>query len=89
MVQNLKHLVISFLGVTAGHYTAYTQHLQTSEWHYFNDASFNKQKPQEEDFSNAYVLFYKKQGNVSFVNYPLLSKLKITKFSFTPFNSLT
>nr|XP_018899838.1 PREDICTED: ubiquitin carboxyl-terminal hydrolase 15-like [Bemisia tabaci] len=49
-------------GVTAGHYTAYTQHLQTSEWHYFNDASFNKQKPQEEDFSNAYVLFYKKQG---------------------------
>lgn len=48
--------------VSAGHYTAYTQHPRTGEWHYFNDDYVVKQMPQEEDFSNAYILFYKKRG---------------------------
>lgn len=49
-------------GVSAGHYTAYTQHLKTSEWYYYNDDVVVKQPPQEEDYSNAYILFYKKRG---------------------------
>ncbi|XP_022190095.1 ubiquitin carboxyl-terminal hydrolase 10 [Nilaparvata lugens] len=49
-------------GVSAGHYTSYTQHPQTGEWHYYNDDYVTKQMPQEEDYSNAYILFYKKRG---------------------------
>ncbi|XP_014252681.1 ubiquitin carboxyl-terminal hydrolase 15-like isoform X2 [Cimex lectularius] len=49
-------------GVSSGHYTSYTQHPHTGEWHYFNDNEFVKQCPQDEDYSNAYILFYKKQG---------------------------
>ncbi|RZF43319.1 hypothetical protein LSTR_LSTR001580 [Laodelphax striatellus] len=49
-------------GVSAGHYTSYTQHPRTGEWHYFNDDYVTKQMPQDEDYSNAYILFYKKRG---------------------------
>ncbi|KAL1122129.1 hypothetical protein AAG570_003535 [Ranatra chinensis] len=52
-------------GVSAGHYTSYTQHAISKEWHYFNDSYVSKQTPQEEDYSNAYILFYKQQGIVS------------------------
>uniref|UniRef100_A0A1B6DR09 ubiquitinyl hydrolase 1 n=1 Tax=Clastoptera arizonana TaxID=38151 RepID=A0A1B6DR09_9HEMI len=46
-------------GVSAGHYTAYTQHPHTGEWHHFNDDCVTKQMPLEDDYSNAYILFYK------------------------------
>ncbi|XP_046671858.1 uncharacterized protein LOC124361861 isoform X3 [Homalodisca vitripennis] len=49
-------------GVSAGHYTAYTQHPRTGEWHYYNDDFVTKQPPQDDDYSNAYILFYKKRG---------------------------
>ncbi|CAH1406352.1 unnamed protein product [Nezara viridula] len=49
-------------GVSAGHYTTYAQHPYTHQWHYFNDSFVSKQSPLEEDYSNAYILFYKKQG---------------------------
>lgn len=52
-------------GSSAGHYTAYTKNPGTDEWHYFNDELVTKQKPQEEDYNNAYVLFYQKQGTPS------------------------
>lgn len=54
--------MLPFAGVSAGHYTAYTQHPYTGEWHYFNDDYVTKQMPQEDDFSNAYILFYKMRG---------------------------
>jgi hypothetical protein len=49
-------------GSAAGHYTSYAKNPQTAEWHYFNDDDVTKQKPQEEDYSNAYILFYQRQG---------------------------
>ena len=56
-------LLFSLLpGSAAGHYTSYAKNPRTSEWHYFNDDVVTKQKPQEEDYSNAYILFYQKQG---------------------------
>lgn len=54
-------IVFIFAGVSAGHYTAYTRNPQTSVWHYYNDEATSKQKPQEEDFSHAYILFYTRQ----------------------------
>ncbi|XP_058798779.1 ubiquitin carboxyl-terminal hydrolase 4-like isoform X2 [Phymastichus coffea] len=64
-----KHLydlyacVCHFGGVSAGHYTAYAKNPQTDVWHYYNDDITSKQKPHEEDFSNAYILFYSRQGS--------------------------
>lgn len=49
-------------GVSAGHYTAYAKNPQTDSWHYYNDDVISRQKPQEQDFSNAYILFYSRQG---------------------------
>lgn len=62
---NLYACVCHFGGSAGGHYTAYSKNPQTNEWHYFNDESVTKQRPQEEDYCNAYILFYQKQG-VSF-----------------------
>ncbi|XP_011499949.1 PREDICTED: uncharacterized protein LOC105363848 [Ceratosolen solmsi marchali] len=63
-----KHLydlyacVCHFGGVSAGHYTAYAKNPQTDTWHYYNDDVTSRQKPQDEDYSNAYILFYSRQG---------------------------
>ncbi|KAJ9574660.1 hypothetical protein L9F63_008192, partial [Diploptera punctata] len=59
---NLYACVCHYGGSAAGHYTSYAKNPRTSEWHYFNDDVVTKQKPQEEDYSNAYILFYQKQG---------------------------
>lgn len=56
-----------FLGASAGHYTAYAKNPQSGDWHLFNDETVTAQKPQEEDFCNAYVLFYQKQGKHTFL----------------------
>lgn len=55
-------ILVCYLGVSAGHYTAYTQHPRTSEWYHYNDEYVTKQLPQEDDYSSAYILFYKKTG---------------------------
>ncbi|XP_049763411.1 uncharacterized protein LOC126092050 [Schistocerca cancellata] len=59
---NLYACVCHFGGASAGHYTAYTKNPRTNEWHYYNDDIVTKQKPQEDDYSSAYILFYQKQG---------------------------
>ncbi|XP_034230105.1 uncharacterized protein LOC117638965 [Thrips palmi] len=61
-VYNLYACVCHYGGVSAGHYTAYAKHPVNSEWHSFNDETVIHQKPQDEDYSNAYILFYQKQG---------------------------
>lgn len=61
---SLQHNLFS--GISAGHYTAYAKHPISSEWHCFNDETVSHQKPQEEDYSNAYILFYHKQGMAYF-----------------------
>ncbi|KAK0164083.1 hypothetical protein PV328_002749 [Microctonus aethiopoides] len=59
---DLYACVCHYGGVSAGHYTAYAKNPQTDIWYHYNDEVSNKQKPQEEDFSNAYILFYCRQG---------------------------
>lgn len=50
------------LGTSMGHYTTYTKHLETDDWYYYNDESATKTIPGQDDYCNAYILFYKKQG---------------------------
>lgn len=50
------------LGTSMGHYTSYTKHVDTDDWHYYNDETAIKTTPGQEDYCNAYILFYKKQG---------------------------
>ncbi|KAM0731930.1 Ubiquitin carboxyl-terminal hydrolase 32 [Formica fusca] len=59
---DLYACVCHFGGVSAGHYTAYAKNPRTDVWYYYNDEITSKQKPQDEDFSNAYILFYSRQG---------------------------
>jgi len=58
---DLYGVVCHFGGVSSGHYTAYTKHVNTGEWHYYNDETVLTRTPQEEDFSNGYVLFYQRR----------------------------
>ncbi|KAK7074137.1 hypothetical protein SK128_019422 [Halocaridina rubra] len=54
---------VCHMGVAqAGHYTAFARSPVTGEWHYFNDDSVTRQKPREEEYSTAYLLFYHRQG---------------------------
>ncbi|XP_015120377.1 uncharacterized protein LOC107043396 isoform X1 [Diachasma alloeum] len=62
---DLYACVCHFGGVSAGHYTAYAKNPRTDCWHHYNDEVTSRQKPQEEDFSNAYILFYNRQGTNS------------------------
>ncbi|KAG7159460.1 Ubiquitin carboxyl-terminal hydrolase 10-like 2, partial [Homarus americanus] len=54
----------------AGHYTAFARSPVTGEWHYFNDDSVTRQKPREEEYSTAYLLFYHRQGTKFDLNLP-------------------
>ncbi|CAG0898829.1 unnamed protein product, partial [Darwinula stevensoni] len=47
---------------SAGHYTAYTRHPLTQAWHYLNDETCSEQVLQQEDYRNAYILFYRGTG---------------------------
>nr|CAD7404849.1 unnamed protein product [Timema cristinae] len=62
LTYNLYACVCHYGGSSAGHYTAYSKNPRTGDWHHFNDENVAKQRPQEEDYSNAYILFYQKQG---------------------------
>lgn len=50
------------LGTSMGHYTSYTKHVESEEWYYYNDETATKTIPGQDDYCNAYILFYKKQG---------------------------
>ncbi|XP_074103922.1 uncharacterized protein LOC141530617 isoform X2 [Cotesia typhae] len=58
---DLYACVCHYGGVSAGHYTAYAKNPHTDVWYHYNDELTSKQKPQEEDFSNAYILFYSRR----------------------------
>lgn len=45
-----------------GHYTSYAKHIESEDWYFYNDESAIKTVPGQEDYCNAYILFYKKQG---------------------------
>lgn len=62
---------VCHMGVAqAGHYTAFARSPVTGEWHYFNDDSVTRQKPREEEYSTAYLLFYHRQGTKFDLNLP-------------------
>jgi len=74
-------------GVSAGHYTAYAKHPLNSEWHSFNDETVTHQKPQDEDFSYAYILFYQKQGKllINCSNFDFGNDLQLIVLTLLPF----
>lgn len=49
------------IGVSAGHYTAFTKHCISGQWLHYNDSSVTAQDPSLSD-ERAYVLFYRKSG---------------------------
>ncbi|KAL7302856.1 hypothetical protein TKK_0004088 [Trichogramma kaykai] len=62
-----KHLydlyacVCHYGSIAAGHYTAYAKNPEKDTWYHYNDDICSRKKPQEEDFSKAYILFYRRQ----------------------------
>jgi ubiquitin C-terminal hydrolase len=58
----LKPMILMFAGASAGHYTAFAKHPRTSEWYNYNDETTTKKPPQEEDYSNGYILFYQREN---------------------------
>jgi len=62
---DLYGVVCHFGSASSGHYTAYTKHATTGQWHYFNDETVLTRKPQEEDFSHGYVLLYQRSSSAS------------------------
>lgn len=65
----LNYKYKSLLGTSMGHYTSYTKHIESEEWYFYNDETATKATPGPEDYSNAYILFYKKQGTYVIVSY--------------------
>ncbi|XP_033759609.1 uncharacterized protein LOC117341858 [Pecten maximus] len=75
---DLYGIVCHFGGANAGHYTAYAQHPQDRVWYYYNDETISQQDPNSSDFSNAYILFYQRQGTeVQFDFQEFLTRHKI------------
>ncbi|XP_022162074.1 ubiquitin carboxyl-terminal hydrolase 32-like isoform X2 [Myzus persicae] len=62
IVYDLYACVCHTGSTSMGHYTSYTKHVESEDWHYYNDETAIKTKPGHEDYCNAYILFYKKQG---------------------------
>ena len=65
-VFNLYGCVCHFGSVGGGHYTAYSRHLATGGWNYFDDGSISEGKIPGEtpgDQSSAYILFYQREGD--------------------------
>ncbi|XP_008184822.1 ubiquitin carboxyl-terminal hydrolase 4 isoform X2 [Acyrthosiphon pisum] len=62
IVYDLYACVCHTGSTSMGHYTSYTRHVHSEDWHYYNDETAIKTIPGQEDYCNAYILFYKKQG---------------------------
>jgi hypothetical protein len=60
--RNIIYLIL--VGTSMGHYTSYTKHIESEDWYYYNDETATKTIPGQEDYCNAYILFYKKQGKL-------------------------
>jgi len=65
-VFNLYGCVCHFGSVYGGHYTAFSKHLASGQWNYFDDCSVNNLKvpgDSRDDHSSAYILFYQRSGS--------------------------
>lgn len=60
----ISYNLLSFICHTGtlfgGHYTAVAKPNSNSDWFYFNDETFEKMEPSDEDKQKAYVLFYQR-----------------------------
>jgi len=68
-VFSLYGCVCHFGCVGGGHYTAYSRHLVTGTWNYYDDNVISDNKVPGEsvgDNSSAYILFYQRNGNSYF-----------------------
>lgn len=65
-------------GVNSGHYTAYAKHPLTNSWFEYNDERVNYKEPQEDDYYNAYLLFYQRQGSSQEFTAPKLNSLSLS-----------
>uniref|UniRef100_A0A2S2QZN8 ubiquitinyl hydrolase 1 n=1 Tax=Sipha flava TaxID=143950 RepID=A0A2S2QZN8_9HEMI len=64
VVYDLYACVCHTGSTSMGHYTSYTKHIESEDWYYYNDETATKTIPGQEDYCNAYILFYKKQGKL-------------------------
>ncbi|XP_062584733.1 uncharacterized protein LOC134246383 [Saccostrea cucullata] len=62
LTYDLYSIVCHFGGANAGHYTTFAKHPLNGQWFYYNDESVSHQVPKKEDYKNAYILFYNRQG---------------------------
>merc|ERR1712029_968278 len=63
---NLYGCVCHFGSVYGGHYTAFSKHLGSGQWNYFDDCTVNNRKvpgESQDDHSSAYILFYQRSGS--------------------------
>ncbi|CAD5124245.1 DgyrCDS12542 [Dimorphilus gyrociliatus] len=65
-------------GVNAGHYTAFAKHPITNSWFEYNDERVNYKEPQDDDYYNAYLLFYQRQGSSQDFTAPMHNALHIS-----------
>ena len=59
--------VCHFGSVYGGHYTAFSKHLGTNQWNYYDDSSISEHRVPGDspgDHSSAYVLFYQRSGKL-------------------------
>ncbi len=97
-VFSLYGCVCHFGSVGGGHYTAYSRHLVTGTWNYYDDNVISDNKVPGEslgDNSSAYILFYQRNGNLKFkqkINFFKVSVLlcaKIGSHTDTDFQTLS
>lgn len=62
MVNKFHMSLTGLTGANAGHYTTFAKHPLNGQWFYYNDESVSHQSPKKEDYKNAYILFYNRQG---------------------------
>lgn len=62
LTYDLYSIVCHFGGANAGHYTTFAKHPLNGLWYYYNDESVSQQSPKKDDYKNAYILFYNRQG---------------------------
>ncbi|KAK3094941.1 hypothetical protein FSP39_008127, partial [Pinctada imbricata] len=59
---DLYSTICHFGGASAGHYTTFSKHPITGQWYYYNDEMVSQENPKQDDYKNAYILFFCRRG---------------------------
>ena len=76
--------VCHFGSVYGGHYTAFSKHLGTNQWNYYDDSSISEHRVPGDspgDHSSAYVLFYQRSGKLTIFFFVKLLHIYYTSYS--------